>query len=63
MKRKILIENVWYWVTDGVDIWPAMRNPSAAGGWTNNDTWEDFDHCVIDYEVITKPRGLKYENE
>ena len=34
----------WYWVRfRGEKEWfLAKKDPRAAGGWTNEDTWEDF---------------------
>lgn len=37
----------WYWVTDGETVFPAKYYPFRIGGWTNEDTWEDFDERVI----------------
>jgi hypothetical protein len=41
------VEGEWYWVRtkDGAEF-PARRRSSAAGGWSNDDTWEDFDRQV-----------------
>ena len=64
-----LIENRWYWVRfrasdtyvdpleDGPcgDWFPAIYSPGAAGGWTNGDTWEDFDRKVIEWRLIPLP--------
>ncbi len=56
-------ERTWYWVrvrdSDGEKSWwfPAMAELSAAGGWTNNDTWEDFDSDVIEWIPLNHPTG------
>src|SRR6266487_3132794 len=39
-------DNTWCWVSDGIRIWLAMYDPSAANSWTNTDTWEDFGNDV-----------------
>lgn len=49
------VEGAWYWVTDGRDVWPAMASASSAGGWSNNDTWEDFSRDVIAWKRISAP--------
>lgn len=57
---EILIENVWYWITfDRKDWFPAMRYEHASGGWSNMDTWEDFDNKVIAWQKITNPEDSK----
>ena len=45
----------WYWVTDGSAVWPAVYDPRYAGGWTNRDTWEDFDGSVLSWKAIDNP--------
>jgi hypothetical protein len=50
-----LIEDRWYWVHDTEDWFPAIYSPGAAGGWTNGDTWEDFDREVIEWRLIPLP--------
>lgn len=49
-----LIENAWYWVRiKKSDGWfPARYNTNCAGGWTNDDTWEDFGNRVVDFVLI-----------
>lgn len=54
-----LIEGSWYWI--GADF-PAKRRSASAGGWTNDDTWEDFTRSVsvADGDVwgpISAPQG------
>lgn len=45
----------WYWVKIK-DKWsPAQYDIHAAGGWTNEDTWEDFDKEVVDWQLIIPP--------
>lgn len=46
------IEGCWYWVTDGHFTWIAKRDELSAGGWTNEDTWEDFNGDVTGAELI-----------
>ena len=45
----------WHWVTDGSSWWPAKRVQGACGGWSNCDTWEDFEGCVKRWKLITLP--------
>lgn len=40
-------EGAEYWVTDSRHVWLAKASKRAAGGWTNEDTWEDFDRKVV----------------
>lgn len=40
-------EGVWYWVTTGRQVWPAKYDPIACGGWTNEDTWEDYGGRIV----------------
>ena len=35
-----------------------MYHPRACNGWTNNDTWEDFNHECREYIHIRKPDQL-----
>jgi hypothetical protein len=49
----------WYWVSrDETQWWPALHSVSAVGGWTNLDTWEDFDRSVKFWQPIAPPRML-----
>ena len=42
------INGRWYWITDGSSTWIAKRDTLySAGGWTNDDTWENFDNKKI----------------
>lgn len=51
-----LIEDRWYWVRFKSDDWfPAKCADWAAGGWCNEDCWEDFDNEVIDWRLIPSP--------
>lgn len=53
-----LIEDRWYWVRIPENDWfPAMHAACAAGGWTNGDCWEDFDHEVAEWHLIPFPCG------
>lgn len=47
----------WYWVTTGDDAewWPAVYDKGAAGGWTNLDTWQDWDKGVTAFVKIMPP--------
>lgn len=55
-ETELLPENgTWCWVTDGKSEWIAIRDLSASGGWSNKDTWEDFDQSVIAWTPIPKP--------
>ena len=36
----------WCWVSTGTDVFLACRDRLAVGGWTNLDTWEDWDGDV-----------------
>ena len=45
----------WYWVRIKDEWFPAMYNPSSCGGWTNADTWEDFDGAVVEWQEIVPP--------
>jgi hypothetical protein len=51
-----LIPGRWYWVSKANGSWhPALHNPMSAGGWTNEDTWEDFDGAIIQWRLIPLP--------
>lgn len=41
------VEERWYWVTDGEHVFPAIYRAVCAGGWGNDDTWEDFDRAIV----------------
>ena len=45
----------WYWVSDGETVWPAKYSYIAAGGWTNEDTWEDFNRDVRYFALADAP--------
>ena len=52
----------WYWVKiKGEWQFPATRDRLAVGGWTNLDTWEDFNHEVDDFIEILPPPGVCYD--
>ena len=60
------IDGVWYWVTDGKAIYPAMSDKHASGGWSNLDTWEDWDGRVKAWSRIRQPvapMGIKHNGE
>jgi hypothetical protein len=51
-----LIPGRWHWVSKANGSWhPALHNPMSAGGWTNEDTWEDFDRAIIQWRLIPLP--------
>jgi hypothetical protein len=51
-----LVEDCWYWVRTRESEWfPAIHVVSAAGGWSNGDTWEDFDKEVVEWCLILLP--------
>jgi len=45
----------WYWVKIDGEWSPAMYDPRSSGGWTNADTWEDFDGDVVAWQEIVPP--------
>jgi hypothetical protein len=58
----------WYWVRVATVIetpeqgpwwFPAQCDPTAGGGWTNNDCWEDYDHQVQEWQLIPPPSDRK----
>jgi len=51
-------DGTWCWVSDGIDVWIAARYHLAAGGWTNQDTWEDFDGAVVSWLPLETPYPL-----
>lgn len=59
----------WHWVSsDGANWFPARRVESeegAVGGWTNDDTWEDFDREIKYWIPLVDPnvRSLPYIGE
>lgn len=54
--RHSAVEGEWYWVRENGGKWfIAERNSGAAGGWTNGDTWEDFDGEVVEWIRIDRP--------
>ena len=46
---------VWCWVTDGEGVWIAQRDRHAANGWTNSDTWEDWDGAITHWIPLEQP--------
>jgi len=56
-----LIPERWYWVKETDSDWyPAMHHPKCAGGWTDCDTWEDFDGDVVQWQLIPLPEVDAY---
>jgi hypothetical protein len=50
------MQDRWHWVrNDGGDWFPAVCEVGAAGGWTNQDTWEDWDGNVTEWKLISLP--------
>jgi len=58
---KIPSNGTWCWVTDGKNIWIAKRSSESAGGWSNDDTWEDFDNEIVAWIVLTEPEAIAKE--
>lgn len=52
-------DGMWCWVSNGSSVWIAMRDSERYGGWTNQDTWEDFDDDVKLYIPLVKPTPPK----
>lgn len=48
-------EGAWYHVTDGKTVWLAQHIKTAAGGWCNSDTWEDWDGEVKAWKRVPDP--------
>ena len=50
-------DGTWCWVNwNGPgDPFPAMRDSGASGGWTNGDTWEDFNGEVTHWMPLPAP--------
>jgi len=46
----------WYWVKIDGEWSPAVYDPRSSGGWTNLDTWEDFDGDVVAWQDATGAR-------
>lgn len=55
----VLVRGDWYWVShDGATWWPAKHDPSRVGGWSNDDTWEDFEREVKHWHRLGRgPEG------
>ena len=50
------VDGFWYWTRYDKGAWfPALRASDASGGWTNGDTWEDFQKRVVDWILIPYP--------
>ena len=48
-------DGTWCWVSNGISVWIGVRDHSAAGGWANQDTWEDFGDSVVGWIPLEKP--------
>lgn len=48
-------DQTWCWVSDGKSVWHGKRDVNSAGGWTNEDTWEDFASAVTHWQAIARP--------
>jgi hypothetical protein len=54
--REELVDGRWYWVRMGDGDWfPAVYDRQSVGGWSNEDTWEDFHAEVTDWRLIEPP--------
>jgi hypothetical protein len=77
LKQDLLFEGRWYWVRltrtyldplddyydDPCDGWEIARHDTkAAGGWTNDDIWEDFDKQVFCWRLIPLPEPIKLDD-
>ncbi len=49
------ISGRWYWIkeSDDGDWFPALYDKTV--GWTNGDTWEDWDKKVVQWHLIALP--------
>jgi hypothetical protein len=53
------VEGSWYWVTSDGEIWfPAKSDKQRAGGWSNDDTWEDFSYEITKWILIPTPDSI-----
>lgn len=54
-------EGEWCWVHGANFSWPfpAVRRRVAAGGWHNEDTWEDWDGEVERWFPMAKPPAVE----
>jgi hypothetical protein len=53
------VEGSWYWVTyDGETWFPAKADKQRVGGWSNDDTWEDFYCKITKWILIPTPDNL-----
>lgn len=44
----------WCWAYSKF-VFIACHDKSSANGWTNFDTWEDFNNEVTHYQIISQP--------
>jgi hypothetical protein len=49
----------WCWVYTGSGPFPAIYDARSTNGWTNGDTWEDFDHAVTHWMKLPEPPEVK----
>lgn len=54
-----LKQGCWYWVRIKDDWFPAKYDVNAAGHWRNDDTWEDFNHEVVEWKFIPPPNSIQ----
>jgi len=49
------IPDRWHWIKESVEgeWFPAFYDKTV--GWTNGDTWEDFDRQVVQWYLIPLP--------
>jgi hypothetical protein len=48
-------DGTWCWVTDGNEVWMAVRDDGASYDWSNGDTWADWDNEVVAWIPLEKP--------
>ena len=48
-------EGVWYWIRSPYGISPAVYRKDASGGWSNDDTWEDYDRVITHWAELPLP--------
>ena len=60
-KRERPADGQWCWlISDSIvyGLFIAKADCRALGGWTNDDTYEDFSHAVLYWYPITDPPRL-----
>ena len=41
--------------TKSGDVFIAVADKHAANGWSNMDTWEDFENMIVAYQLVPMP--------